>query len=282
MPEPRTPIITLTTDFGTADHYVGALKAAILSVTTGVVIVDITHDVPPHDVMEAGWILRNVFATFPPRTVHVAVVDPGVGTSRRPILAVTESGTFIGPDNGIFSFVFEVEKPASIVEISATHYLRSGVSSTFHGRDIFAPAAAHRAMGIPPGNFGETVEDPVLIDLPRAKVGQDGTVRATVIHVDRFGNVILNVTREVMEAYMERVKATGFTARSGEATIERMAATYGEAPAGEAFLLYNSSGYLEIAANRSRASDLVKLRAGDKVELCPGGQKPPATGSLAS
>jgi S-adenosylmethionine hydrolase len=248
MVESRLPIITLTTDFGTRDHYVAAVKAAILGVTTRVAIVDITHEIAPHDIMEAGWVLRNVFATFPPRTVHVAVVDPGVGTSRRPILAVTENYTFIGPDNGIFSFVFEVEKPVTVVELSAGHYLRSDVSSTFHARDVFAPAAAHRTLGIAPDNFGEPVEDPVLSELPRAKVGPDGTVRASVAHVDRFGNVILNVTRDLMKAYMEQLKATSLTAKAGATTIERMVATYGEAPAGEPFLLFN----------------------GDKVGLSPG------------
>ncbi len=267
MPEPRHPIITLTTDFGTADHYVSSVKAAILTVSSRPAVVDITHEIPPHDVMEAGWILRNAFGAFPRRTVHVAVCDPGVGTSRRAILAVTENHYFIGPDNGIFSFVFDVEPPAQVIEITATHYLAPTVGATFHARDVFAPAAAHLAGGIAAENFGAPIEDYVRLDLPKAKVTREGGVKATVAHVDRFGNVILNLTRQALEAVRERVEATGFTATAGPTKVAHLFTTYGDAPPGTPFLLYNSSDLLEIAANQARACDLVGLRAGDVVDI---------------
>ena len=267
MPETRLPIITLTTDFGTADHYVGAVKASILSVSTQIAIVDITHDVPPHDAIEAGWVLRNAYTAFPPRTVHVAVADPGVGTSRRPIVAVTDRHIFVGPDNGIFSSVFEIDPPQKVYHATAAHYMRSPVSETFHARDIFGPLAAHIARGADPSNVGEPIEDYARLDLPRPKVTQDGQVKALVAHVDRFGNVVLNVTRTSMEALLEKTGASGFTAAAGAARVTHRFRTYGEAPPLTPFLLYNSSDLLEIAANQTRAADLLKVRRGDMVEL---------------
>ena len=263
----RVPIITLTTDLGTRDHYVGAMKAVMLGVSTELAIVDITHEIPPHDLMEAGWVLRNAFATFPPRSVHVAVVDPGVGTTRRPIVAVAGEHLFVGPDNGVFSFVFDVCPPRQVIEISTTHYLQSEISATFHGRDIFAPAAAHLAKGADPSHFGDTIDDFSRLELPRPKVTPGGSVRVAVAHVDRFGNVILNVTHAALAALMERVQATGVTASIGDRRIQRLVKTYGDASPGEPVLLYNSGGFLEIAVNQGRAADLLKLRAGDAADL---------------
>jgi S-adenosylmethionine hydrolase len=267
MPEPRLPIITLTTDFGGADHYVGALKAAILSVSTQIAIVDISHEIPAHDVLEAGWVLLNAFSAFPSRTVHVAVADPGVGTSRRPIVAVAQDHLFVGPDNGIFSFIWEVEPPWQVYHITATHYMRSPVSDTFHARDIFGPVAAHLARGADASNVGDPIEDYMRLDLPRPRVMQEGVVKAFVAHVDRFGNVVLNVTQSSMEALLEKTQAAGFVAASGSTRITQRLRAYGEAPAGTPFLLYNSSGFLEIAANQSRASELLKVRRGDVIDV---------------
>lgn len=267
MPEPRLPIITLTTDFGAADHYVGAVKAAILSVSTQIAIVDISHEIPAHDVLAAGWVLRNAFGAFPPRTVHVAVCDPGVGSSRRPIVAVTGSHLFVGPDNGIFSFVFEVEPPLRVHQITASHYMSASISETFHARDIFGPVAANLARGADASNVGDPIEDYARIELPRPKVTQDGLVKAVAAHVDRFGNIVLNVTRSSMEALLHKTGATGFAAAAGGTRVTHHFRTYGEAPAATPFLLYNSSDLLEIAANQARASDLLKVRRGDIVDL---------------
>lgn len=267
MPETRLPIVTLTTDFGTSDHYVAAVKAAILTVSTQIAIVDVTHEIPAHDVLAAGWVLRNAYSCFPKWTVHLAVVDPGVGTSRRPILVVTDNYYFVGPDNGIFTFVLEAEPPSRVIELTAAHYFRSGVSPTFHARDIFAPVAANLARGIESSNFGDPVDDITRVDLPRPKVTQEGAIRATVAHIDRFGNIILNVTRSSMESMLQRMKASGFTATVGSTRVAQIFKTYGEAPAASPFLLYNSSNFLEIAANQASACDLLGCRAGDVVEL---------------
>ncbi|HET9481579.1 MAG TPA: SAM-dependent chlorinase/fluorinase [Candidatus Polarisedimenticolia bacterium] len=267
MPEARLPIITLTTDFGNADHFVGAVKGAILSVSTQLEIVDITHEIPAHDIAAAGWALRNAYNAFPRFTVHLAVTDPGVGSARRPIVAVTEGYAFVGPDNGIFSHVFEVEPPVRVVQITAAHYIRPTISPTFHARDIFGPVAAHLARGAEASNLGEIVEDYVRLELPRPKVTPEGAIRATVAHVDRFGNVVLNVTRTSMESFLERTKAAGFAAVVGSTRITRICTSYAEAPQGVPVLLYNSSNFLEIAANQGRASDLLGVRAGASVDL---------------
>ncbi len=271
MPERARPIITLTTDFGTTDHYVGAVKGAILSVSTDPVIVDITHDVPPHDVMAAAWVLARAIPAFPRRTIHVAVTDPTVGTARVPILIVTDDHHLIGPDNGIFSFVLEASPPSLIVALTAPHYLREPVSATFHARDIFGPVAAHLTRGVDPANFGDPIETCVRLELPRPAVTPQRTVRASVIHVDRFGNLILNVTRQGLEALMGTDRARAIAVVAGGARVETMVTTYAEAAGGAPALLYNSSGFLEIAANRARASEALGLAAGAVVEVVPRG-----------
>ena len=267
MPETRLPIITLTTDFGAADHYVGAVKAAILSVSTSISIVDITHEIPQHDITEAGWILRNAFSMFPSRTVHVAVADPGVGTARRPIVVSAQNHIFVGPDNGIFSFLYDSDPPARVHAITATHYMRSQVSDTFHARDIFGPMAAHLARGADAENVGELIEDFVRLDLPRPIVTPEGLVRATVAHVDRFGNVILNVTQAAISALMARTGASAIVAMVNGVRVTHLCKTYGEGSGSAPFVLFNSSDFLEIACNQARAVDLLKVRRGDPVDL---------------
>ena len=270
MQERPRPIITLTTDFGMTDHYVGAVKGAILSVTTDPVIVDITHDIPPHDVMTAAWVIARAVPVFPRRTIHVAVTDPTVGTARRPILIVTEDHLLIGPDNGLFSFVLEASPPSRIIALTTPHYMREPVSATFHARDIFGPVAAHLTRGVDPANFGDAMETCVRLELPRPAMTPQRTVRATVVHVDRFGNLILNVTRPGLEALLGS-DARAIAVVAGGARVETMVTTYAEAAAGAPALLYNSSGFLEIAANRSRASEALGLMAGAVVEVVPRG-----------
>lgn len=267
MPEIRLPVITLTTDFGSTDHYVGAVKAAILSVSTTVVIVDITHEIPRHDIIEAGWVLRNAFTTFPNRTVHVAVADPGVGTQRRPIVVSAQNHIFVGPDNGIFSFLYDTDQPARVHTITATHYMREKVSDTFHARDIFGPVAAHLARGADPANFGEPIEDFVRLEMPRPTVTPEGLVRAAVAHIDRFGNVILNVTRASAEALMARTGAAGMAATVNGVHVTHLCKTYGDGPEKTPFALFNSSDFFEIACNQGRAVDLLKVKRGDQVDL---------------
>lgn len=267
MAETRTPIITLTTDFGTADPYVASIKAAIYEVTTQVHIVDITHDVPPHDIAGAAYQIRAAAPLFPARTVHIVVVDPGVGSERRPIVVSSSLQYFVGPDNGVFSLIYEGDPTARTHHITATHYFRAKPSATFHGRDVFAPIAGQIIRGIAVENFGEPVEDPVRIELPKPKITAEGRVRATVIYVDRFGNVITNLTRAALDALMERLGRKQVRGAGAAASVVEMRRAYAEGPAGTPFFLFNSNNDLEIAVREARAADVLGLKLGDAVEI---------------
>lgn len=261
------PIITLTTDFGTSDHYVSSIKAAILSVTSYVQIVDVTHEIPAHDILAAAFTLRDAYRIFPSRTVHVVVVDPGVGTARKPIVVSADNHYFVGPDNGVFTQVYDLDPNFKVYEITASHYMRENPSPTFHGRDIFAPSAAQLSKGIDIENFGDPVPEPVKIEVPRPKVTAEGQIRAIVIHVDRFGNLVTNVTQPALENLMQKLGKSKIRGAGKAAPAGELRAAYGEAAEGGACLLFNSSGYLEIAANKARASELLGLGPGDQAEL---------------
>ncbi len=267
MPELRLPILTLTTDFGLADHHAAQMKGAILQVSTQIAIVDITHEIPPRDIVAAAFTIRNAAMAFPIRTVHVVVVDPGVGTSRRPIAVSALEHYFIGPDNGVFSLLYEADPASKVYHIMASHYLREDASPTFHGRDIFAPAAAHLSKGIEIENFGDLVEDPVKMDMPRPKVTAEGRVRAAVLHVDRFGNLITNVTRGALDGLLKKTGKSGLRGAGAAASVTETKTTYGEGAPGSTFFLFNSSNHLEIASRDSSAAGALGLKAGDVVEM---------------
>ncbi len=267
MPEPRWPVLTLTTDFGTADHYAAQIKGAILQVSTQIVVVDITHEIPPRDIAAAAFTIRNAIMAFPTRSVHVVVVDPGVGTARRPIVVSSLEHYFVGPDNGVFTLLYEADPASKVYHITASHYFREDASPTFHGRDVFAPAAAHLARGIGIENFGDLVEDPVKIDVPRPKVTAEGRVRASVIHVDRFGNLITNVTRGALEGLLRKTGKSGLRGAGAAASVTETRTTYAEGPPGPPFFLFNSANHLEIAARESNAAAALGLKPGDVVEM---------------
>ncbi len=264
---PAPAIITLTTDFGHADPYVGAVKGAILSVTRDVHLVDISHDGPPHDIAAGAWILAQAIGSFPPGTVHLAVVDPGVGTARRPLIARAGPHLLVGPDNGIFSFVFARHPPTALYAIDAARVAGPRLSSTFHARDLFGPAAARLARGDPPDSLGAPCAGPVLIPAADPTPGPGGAIAATVVHIDRFGNVILGLTRDRAVALLGVEAAGRLTTTIRGTRIDRMVATYGEAPDGAAVLLYNSTGFLECGAYRRRADTLLRCHVGDRAEV---------------
>ena len=262
----QPPIITLLTDFGTADSYAAAMKGAILTVHPEARIVDLTHEAPAHDIRAAAFLLKSCYPYFPRGTIHVAVVDPGVGGSRLPIILTTAEQYFIGPDNGIFTYVIETEEVRDVRSITARHYMRETVSPTFHGRDVFAPAAAYLARGVSKEAFGEPVAEPVRFELPRA-VLSGRTIRASVLHVDRFGNVVLCVTRRQLEQAQERTGTRDLRCVAGGAEISGLRMHYEGAPPGRPFFLFGSAGYLEIAADRASAAALTGLSPGDEVQI---------------
>jgi S-adenosylmethionine hydrolase len=261
MPVPR--IVTFTTDFGTRDGFVGQMKGAALGVCPELSLVDITHDLPPHDILAGAVEIRMAYAAFPPYTVHVVVVDPGVGSSRRGVVVRTENYYFVAPDNGVLSLVLDEEPPGSAHVLEASHLRRPIVSSTFEGRDVFAPAAAWIARGISLERFGPEAGDLERLDLPAFVPRPGEAVPVKVLLVDRFGNVTLNVPRRSLEppdgtVNRARIQAAG-------TTVERLRRTYADADTDAPFLLFNSAGFLEIAVREGRADERLGLKAGDEV-----------------
>jgi S-adenosyl-L-methionine hydrolase (adenosine-forming) len=255
-------LITLTTDFGTADHFTGTMKGVILGIAPRVRIVDITHEIEPYGVNEAAFVIAQAWRYFPKRTVHVVVIDPGVGSARRPILVEAGGQFFIAPDNGVLSMIYD-SSPHKVRVISNPKLMNKIVSRTFHGRDVFAPAAAHLASGVAPARFGKLIHDYVRSSTLQPERLAPNKYSGAILKVDRFGNLITNLH---IDDFSE-VKARPFELRVGLERIHRLALTYAETAIGEVFVIVGSSGYLEIAANQSSAAKLVGCGAGAPVEL---------------
>ena len=253
MLPPRRPVITITTDFGLTDGYVGAVKGVLLSICPDATLVDVTHLVPPQDVSTGALILRQAAPFFPPETIHLAVIDPGVGTARRAVALSGPLGTFVGPDNGLFTGVI----PASLtqvraVELNRHEYWLPAVSATFQGRDVFAPVAAHLAAGVTLRDVGEPIDAASLVRLPwPAPAIGCGRLTGEVIHVDHFGNLITNIERQHIP------DGAPVTVRLGERLIGPLAATYGDSRPGEAIACIGSSGFLEIAVVNGHAGNVL-------------------------
>ncbi len=258
------PIITLITDFGEG-YYVAAMKGVILDICRNACLVDITHDIRSHDVLEGAFTLLCTYPYFPPKSVHIAVVDPGVGSKRRGIIVATNNHYFVGPDNGVFSFVYNREPVKKVISIESQNYLRGTVSPTFHGRDAFSPVAAWLALGTPLEKFGEEIEDySGATVLPVQKV-EDNRIEGMVIHVDKFGNIITSISPDTAAEQFGYSGSPKFFVKGQE--ITHSYSYYAEAAPGEIFALIGSSGYYEIAAHRSRAADILGVERGEKVQL---------------
>ena len=255
-------VITLTTDFGTRDPYVAEMKAVILGLNPAVRLIDVTHDVAAHDVVEGGLALETMACLCPEGTVHVGVVDPGVGTGRRGLVVAARGQYFVGPDNGIFTSL--LARPGwQAFELRAPEYQRPAVSATFHGRDVFAPAAAHLTLGVGAPHFGPPVTDPVCVAWPEVReVG--GEVEGQVIHVDRFGNLITSIDSETVE----RLTRGGVivTASIGRRQVP-LVRTYGDLTEGSAGALVGSRGRLEVAVRQGSAAQHLRVRRGARVRL---------------
>ena len=255
-------LITLTTDFGLSDHFVGAMKGVILRIAPRVRIVEITHEITPFEIPEAAFAVAQVYRFFPPKTVHVVVVDPGVGTARRPILAEAAGQYFIGPDNGVFSMIYSREKH-KVREITAERYFFRPVSRTFHGRDIFAPVAAHLARDGGPARFGRLIQDYLKSSFDKAVRTGKRMWTGNILKIDRFGNLITNFPFEDFAAIEHRP----FEMTIGPRRITQFVRTYAEAEPGELVLVEGSSGYLEVAVNQGSAAKIVGCAVGTQAEL---------------
>jgi S-adenosylmethionine hydrolase len=254
-------IITLLTDFGTQDGYVGAMKGVILGINPGAHIVDISHQVEPHDLFQAALVLRNTCPYFPPGSVHVVVVDPGVGGSRKPLVVETEDFFLVGPDNGVLSPVLEEFPPIKMVVIERSKYILSRISDTFHGRDIFAPAAAHCSLGIPVEKFGPRMEAHRRMELPHPRVLKDG-LQGQVIAIERFGNLVTNISRRDLD---EQVGSSSLNIQLGGALISKISRSYQEVSQGSPLAIMGSWDLLEIAVNGGDARSVLGAKRGDEV-----------------
>jgi S-adenosylmethionine hydrolase len=258
------PIITLTTDYGTSDHLVGVLKGVILRILPTAMLVDINHHVAPFDLLDGALTIGSAYRYFPPRTVHVVVVDPGVGTQRRPLLASGEQQYFVAPDNGVLSVVYEREPSVRVRHVTADHYFLNPTSDTFHGRDIFAPVAAWLAKTYQTEVFGDEINDYVRFALPRAKPA-GSALKGVVLRVDAFGNLMTNLTEKDVPAAM--IAAGKIKLQIGNTRVERLAQSFAEGAAGEPIAVMGSSGFLEVALNKGHAARTLGAHRGTEVTL---------------
>jgi hypothetical protein len=266
---PHRPIITFTTDFGLNDHFVGAMKGVILDIVPEAAIVDISHAVQAFDVLDGALTISQAYSYFPNGTIHVVVVDPGVGTERRPILASSDAYHFVAPDNGVLSMVYAREGNMTVRHITAEHYFRQPISATFHARDVFAPVAAYLAKLVDSDKFGDVIEDYVRFAAPKPKAVGENQLRGVVIKVDRFGNLITNVTPEDVPALFAG-QPGAFKIVVGKTAITSIRGAYAEGAPGEVFGLLGSMGYLEICANRAAAAQLTGAGKGSEVNILLG------------
>ena len=276
-------IITLTTDFGLSDAYVAAMKGVILDINPEAGLIDICHTIEPQNILQAAFVLSTAYQFFPAGTIHVVVVDPGVGTERRAIILRTPSADFVAPDNGVLSYVIqqsltkplgdsinrqqvELEPGLEAVAITKPEFWRSPVSPTFHGRDIFAPVAARLSLGVPPIDFGEAITSVVMLPLPQPYQAPDGSLVGHILHIDSFGNLITNIRRDDLPPPEQAI-----TIELGSQLIHGLSRTYAEGKGLTA--LIGSSGYLEVSLKGGSAHALLNADVGNEVRIRRGGNQ---------
>jgi S-adenosylmethionine hydrolase len=264
----RNPLITLLSDFGLKDPYVAEMKAVMLFICPNASIVDVSHEINKYDMRMGAYVLARAAPYFPEDTVHVAVVDPGVGTERRPIIVATEHSMYVGPDNGILMLSAQKDGIKSVHEITNPKYMLKKISNTFHGRDVFSPAAAYLAQGVPVSDFGPEISDPFVPSFAQPII-REREIRGEVIYIDGFGNVVTNITEEHLKV-MNIKKGQYFTvALNGKDVVTKLCSAYGEVPANTPLIVVGSSSFLELAVNQGDAYSIFGAKTGDKVVLKP-------------
>lgn len=274
----RKSIVTLITDFGAADHFVGTMKGVIYSINPEVEIVDVTHQVTSYDIFDAASALAQSYRYFPPDTVHLVVVDPGVGTARRPVLAISRGYKFIAPDNGVLSLIYEQEENVEVRHITADHYFLNPVSTTFQGRDIFAPAAAWLSKGVDVDKFGEPISDYVIFASPKPKQVAENLIKGVVLKVDKFGNVLTNLRPEDLPQLFA-INPPPFKIIINQHEITRLNLAYSMGKPSELFAIVGSSGFMEICTNRGSAAAILNANRGVEVAAMLGTSPPAAPDS---
>jgi S-adenosylmethionine hydrolase len=257
------PIITLTTDFGLSDHFVGVMKGVILGIQPAAQLIDISHGVQPYDIADGAFTIVQACRYFPKKTVHVVVVDPGVGSARRPLLAEVAGQYFVAPDNGVLSMVFTRETAVRVRHITNERYFLHPVSRTFHGRDVFSPVAGHLATGVKPSQFGMPIKDYLRASFEEPTHTGKRTWSGAILKADHFGNLATNFHVDQFPNF----RTHAFALKVGLQVITRLALTFSECEAGELFVVVGSSGYLEVAASQGSAAKALGCGAGSPVEL---------------
>jgi len=260
------PIVTLLSDFGLKDPYMAEMKAVILSICPEARIVDISHEIEKFNIRMGAFVLASAAPYFPLGTVHVAVVDPGVGTKRRPIIVETEHCFYVGPDNGLLMLAAQREGICHVYHVSNPQYMLPQVSRTFHGRDVFSPAAAHLARGCPPSEFGPEIHDYTLPEFAKPCV-RKGELLGEVLHIDDFGNIVSNISAEDLEKIGIREGCPLHVKLGGKTLALKVCSAYGEVPAKKPLGIIGSSDFLEISINQGNASKVFKAKIGDSVRV---------------
>jgi S-adenosylmethionine hydrolase len=258
------PIITLLSDFGLKDSYVAEMKAVILSICPDVHIVDISHEIRKFDVRMGAFLLARAARFFPKGTIHVAVIDPGVGSERRPIIVETEKGLYIGPDNGVLMLSAQIDGIKHVYAIKERKYMLRRISRTFHGRDVFSPVAAYLASGIPPSEFGPEIFDPVMPNFAKPKVSGN-LIEGEVIHIDDFGNIITNVTCSDIESLGIKEGEILGVRLGGKDFKIRLCSAYSEVQVNMPLMIIGSADFLEVSVNQGDASKLFGVKVGEKI-----------------
>lgn len=296
----RSRIITLLTDFGNQDAYAGIMKGIIAGINPRATIVDICHNIPPQDIFNGAYLLSTAYKYFPKGTIHVAVVDPGVGSQRDTVCVEIREHLFLVPDNGLLSFVVQQEMPKSIVRVTNDRYFLPSSSNTFHGRDVFAPVAAYVSLGIKPRQLGSKINQLKQLDIPRPKVEKTGQLEGQIIYIDRFGNLITNIERAHIEQHISKqmqnrgqgswIRSQRSDVRSqathksgkpyknkvllpcdtmettlGKRKIRGLCKTYMDVKTGEPLVLFGSAGFLEISVNQGNAKKYFRVDRGNKI-----------------
>lgn len=258
MKSATLPVVTLLTDFGTTDYFVAAVKGVILTINPSATIVDITHEIPPQDIESGAFTLLTCYRDFPAGTIHMAVVDPGVGSTRRALVVSAGSQYFVGPDNGLFSYILDTERSHKTFELTEEKYLRQPASTTFHGRDVFAPVAAALSNGVKANKFGPRIKDEVRLR-SLSPVNRNAKLEGRIIHIDRFGNCVTNFTRADL-----RNEKRLLVKRTVVETFRQFYADEGGSK-NEVFAIWGSAGFLELSVNGGSAAQLLKVKRGEAI-----------------
>jgi S-adenosylmethionine hydrolase len=269
----KIPIITLLSDFGLKDPYVAEMKAVIMGICSEACIVDVSHEIGKFSIRMGAFVLASVAPYFPKGTIHVAVIDPGVGTKRRPILIGTNHSFYVGPDNGLLLLAAKKQGINHVYNITNPRYMLSRISKTFHGRDIFAPVAAHLASGSDPADFGPEIHDYVIPKFAKTQLTKNDLL-GEVLHIDDFGNVIISISAEDLEkARIKEGSTFQLRLKDKEAIVLKFCSAYGEAKIGKPLVLIGSHDFLEISVNQGNASKKFRTKAGDVVTVVLGKQR---------